>query len=161
MSEQPVQPVPPGPPVVDRRRHRRWLTKRNVLLLVAGIVAVFLGLSVWSEIGGPGDDDYGRLYSRRTSVPELPGRRPYDVVAEQEIEAQGGVDPLLVEGMRREQVLGVEPGMLEEKYGVVTDTQLEWRVDSQGHLLGEESNRREAEIAITGGPEGVRVEKKQ
>ena len=147
----------------DRRRRKRRLTKRNILIGFVSLFVLFLGISVWSEVSDKAKHGKGRLYSGRLNVPELPERQPYEVVPGDEIGSSSGANPMLLEYSRREQILGVEPGMLERQYGINPDAPLLDPNDSS--LTGiAGSNRVEtgtADVAITGGPEGVRIEKKQ
>lgn len=148
-------------PERDRRRRRRILTKRNVGITILVLVLAFMVISIWSEVSDKARFGKGRLYSSRTKIPELAPRAPYEVVPEQEISSSRGADPLLLESSRREQILGVEPGMLERQNGIDPDAQLLDIGDSS--LAGAAENRAEtgtAEAKITGGPGGVRIEKK-
>lgn len=152
----------PFGPERDRRRGRRLLTKRNVLITVVAIVVVFLGISVWSEVSDKARFGKGRLYSSRLNLPDLPERRPYEVISGDEIFSSGGADPMLLDYQRREALLGVQPGMLERQHGIDPDAPM---IDpSDSSLSAISSNPIEtgtAGVAITGGPEGVRIEKKQ
>ncbi|MCA1734262.1 MAG: hypothetical protein LC732_11750, partial [Acidobacteria bacterium] len=115
--------------------------------------------SIYFEIRTPasGSGSFGRLYSQRTHTPELPERAPYTVIPEQEVRGQTGADPMLIDGMRREKFLGVEPGMLEKKFGINTET-----ADPRlgGGIAPADPRLREGSVRITGGPEGVRIEDK-
>lgn len=142
----------------DRRRRKRRFTGRNLGIALLGLVALFFLVSLWFEYSGKGREGYGRLYARRTRTLDLPEREPYSVVSEREVDERDGANPFLVEGMRREQLLGVEPGMLEKQHGLVPD-----QPDLSGGFapdgsLGRAPTRRPAEVAITGGPEGVAIE---
>lgn len=160
MSEE-ITPTPEStPPLRDRRKRKRLVTKRTVGITIALVLAVFLAISIYFEITAPksGSGSFGRLYSQRTQTPELPERAPYTVIPEQEIRGQAGADPMLIDGMRREKFLGVEPGMLEKKFGINTET-----ADPRlgGGIAPVDPRLREGSVRITGGPEGVRIEEKE
>ncbi|HVR43999.1 MAG TPA: hypothetical protein VMS56_11220 [Thermoanaerobaculia bacterium] len=145
-------------PERDRRRRKRILTKRNVGIAVLALLVVFFAISILSELRGTPDEGFGRLYRQRTRLPDLPERRPYDVVDDGEVREQGGVDPLLLDGLRREQILGVEPGMLEKQHGVSTELpEPGWGTSPDGRILGE--GEVPSGVRITGGPEGVKIER--
>ena len=157
--------IPPSPetaaPVRDRRKRKRLVTKRTVGITIALVLAVFLAISIYFEIRAPksGAGSFGRLYSQRTNTPELPERAPYTVIPEQEVSGgQTGADPMLIDGMRREKFLGVEPGMLEKKFGINTET-----ADPRlgGGIAAVDPRLRDGSVRITGGPEGVRIEEKE
>lgn len=160
MSEQmPQSPESPAP-VRDRRKRKRILTKKTVGITLAAIIAIFVAVSAWFEWKAPeaGSGSFGRLYSQRTRVPDLPERTPYAVIPEQEIRGQGSADPMLIDGMRRERFLGVEPGMLEKKFGINTET-----ADPRlgGGIAPADPRLRQGSVRITGGPEGVKIEEKE
>lgn len=159
-----TEEIPPSPenaaPVRDRRKRKRLVTKRTVGITLALVLAVFLAISIYFEIRAPesGSGSFGRLYSQRTHTPELPERAPYTVIPEQEVRSsQTGADPMLIDGMRREKFLGVEPGMLEKKFGINTET-----ADPRlgGGIAPADPRLSEGSVRITGGPEGVRIEDK-
>jgi hypothetical protein len=160
MSEE----TPPTPestvPVRDRRRRKRLVTKRTVGITIALVLAIFLAISIYFEMRTPasGSGSFGRLYSLRTQTPELPERAPYTVIPEREVRGQAGADPMLIDGMRREKFLGVEPGMLEKKFGINTET-ADPRLE--GGTTPADPRLREGSVRITGGPEGVRIEEKE
>lgn len=154
--------APPAGPPRDRRQRRRILTKKNVAIGIGLFVIAFLAVSVWFEYHAPRGDSYGRLYSSRTRLPELPERQPYTVVEGEEVSGRDGANPLLLEGLRREQFLGVEPGMLERQHGIDPDPPaLGYSPGPDGAILGRGDPQKPAEIRITGGPEGVEIEKDQ
>lgn len=154
--------LPPFGPQRDRRRRKRLLTKRNVFIAVVAIFVLFTAVSVWSEVSDKARFGKGRLYSSRLNLPELPARQPYAVVSGEEISPSSGADPLLLDYARREAMLGVEPGMLERQNGIDPDAPLlGWSESSLGIAPGQPSTTGTADVAITGGPEGVRIEKRQ
>ncbi len=149
-------------PERDRRRRRRILTKRNVGITILVLVLAFMAISIWSEVSDKARFGKGRLYSSRTKIPELAPRAAYEVVPEQEISSSRGADPLLLESSRREQLLGVEPGMLERQNGINPDApMLDVNDSSLGGAMGRPVETSTAEVKITGGPEGVRIEQKK
>ena len=150
-------------PERDRRRRKRILTKKTVGITILVLVLAFVAISIWSEMSDTARFGKGRLYSSRMRIPELAPREEYDVVPEQDISASPGADPLLLETGRRESLLGVEPGMLERQHGLNPDAPaLDTRDSSFAPSLGStRASTETAEVAITGGPEGVRIEKKQ
>ncbi|HUP65077.1 MAG TPA: hypothetical protein VM557_07340 [Thermoanaerobaculia bacterium] len=149
-----------GPPR-DRRRRRRLLTKRNVGITLAVLLVAFLGISLYFESKSP-SDGYGRLYRERSMATELPEPKPFEVVQETDIHERRGANPLLVEGMRRQEILGVEPGMLEKQHGVRTREE-EQRIllerMGEGSLQGRQTPDM-TDVRIVGGPEGVEVQRK-
>ncbi|HEY0592959.1 MAG TPA: hypothetical protein VGF40_14395 [Thermoanaerobaculia bacterium] len=155
--------LPPFGPLRDRRRRKRLLTKRNVLITVIAVFVLFTAISVWSEVSDKARFGQGRLYSSRVNLPDLPPRHSYAVVSEEEVSSSAGADPLLLDYSRREAILGVEPGMLERQNGIDPDAPpLDWSESSLGVAPGSAPTQTgTAEVAITGGAEGVRIEKRQ
>ncbi len=154
--------LPSFGPQRDRRRRKRLLTKRNVLFAIVSVFVLFTAVSVWSEVSDKARFGRGRLFSSRVNLPDLPPRQQYAVVTEDEVSSSPGADPLLLDYGRREALLGVEPGMLERQNGLDPDAPpLDWTESSLGVSPGEPSRTGTAEVAITGGAEGVRIEKRQ
>ena len=147
-------------PARDRRRRRRLLTKRNVAIGLGVLLVAFLGISLYFE--SKSSEGYGRLYRERAMSTELPEPKPFEVVQGTDIEERRGANPLLVEGMRRQEILGVEPGMLEKQHGVRTREE-EQRIllerMGEGSLDGRQTPDL-TDVHIVGGPEGVEVQRK-
>jgi hypothetical protein len=153
--------IPPFGPERDRRRRKRILTKKTIGIALVVLVVVFMAITVWSEMSDEARFGKGRLYSSRMNIPELAPRESYDVVTEKEISASSGADPMLLRTQEREQMLGVEPGMLERQHGIYPDApQIDPNDSAFGGSLGSTSQTGTAGVRITGGPEGVRIEKK-
>ena len=158
MSEIPDTPESPETPRFgperDRRRRKRLLTKRNVGITLASFLALFLIFSVIAEMRTPDSAGFGRLYSQRTKLPDLPERQGWSVVEETEITRSGGVDPLLLDSVRRQEILGVEPGALERQHGRRPESEVVLGTSVAPTTPGQVP----AGVKISGGPEGVKIE---
>ncbi len=125
-------------PIRDRRQRRRILTLKNFGYALLVLVGIFAAITIEANLRGRKPaDDFGRLYSRQiestTAVPKKP-----EIVQEAPVPDQSAPDPMLVDAMRREQLLRVEAGSS-------TGRPVE-RPASKGN-----------EVAIVGGPEGVNI----
>src|SRR5688500_7153465 len=86
-------------PIRDRRQHRRFLTVRNAGISFAVLVMLFLGISIYSEIGprggGGGESTFGRLLERE--MPKVESK-PVEVVTEARpaVDDHTAPDPMLV-----------------------------------------------------------------
>ena len=92
-------------PVRDRRQRRRLLTTRNVLGTSLIAIAIFAAVTVRSEMGRKGGDDYGRLFGKQVSSQTELAKPAYDIVKEAPIADQNQTDPMLISSAAREQLL--------------------------------------------------------
>ena len=113
-------------PFEDRRKGKRILTRKNSLRAAIGLAIVFVTISASSELYRSGQpDQYGRLYQNRPKVTELPVRQPQVIVEEKapvQIRDDAYADPLSVDTINREQILGASTTTLDPRYGVQADT---------------------------------------
>lgn len=132
-------------PIHDRRQRRRILTLKNLGYALLVLVGIFAAITIEANLRGrrkPGDD-FGRLYGRQiesaTAVPKKP-----EIVQEAPVPDQTAPDPMLVDAMRREQLLHHEAPTLSEP----------GPAENRTHAPG-------SKIAIVGGPEGVNIVQNQ
>ena len=92
-------------PIRDRRQSRRLLTTRNVLGTSLVAIAIFAAVTVRSEMGRKGGEDYGRLFGKQVSRQEELAKPTYDVVKEAPVADQNQTDPMLITSAAREQLL--------------------------------------------------------
>lgn len=84
------------------------MTLRNAGKVVVVLIVVFAVISLWSERRRIAPGQFGRLYEKRTRDIKFEPRRPEVVVVEDtNIYDQTAPDPMLLEGVDREQWLGV------------------------------------------------------
>lgn len=146
-----------GPPR-DRRRGRRYFTRRNVLIVVGFVVVVFAAVSLISELRKPAEGEYGRLYDRRTIETDVEPRAPMEVINESSISDQGSADPMLLDGVRREEYLGVTPEMLEQQTSsVYTAPSTPAIPPGSARRPLDEARKNNSSVVITGGPDGVQL----
>jgi hypothetical protein len=93
---------------IDRRQGKRILTLKNSAKVGAVAIVLFAAISVFSEFRKTKPGELGRLYEKRPAVAELEVAKPQVIVEEAPAVADQNVaDPLTIEAMRREQILGV------------------------------------------------------
>ena len=131
-------------PIRDRRQRKRYLTLRNFGYSLIAAVVLFLGITIRSEMRGAGPTTYGRLVERE--LPQIEQKKPLEVVRETPTVAteQTHADPMLVEPMVREQ-------WLRDQSTVTPVT-----VDVP-HRAAAALATGETDVAIVGGPEGVKI----
>ncbi|MFL6247804.1 MAG: hypothetical protein ACJ74H_17400 [Thermoanaerobaculia bacterium] len=131
-------------PIRDRRQHKRYLTLRNFGWSLLAAMILFLGITIRSEMRGTGPTTYGRLVERE--LPKVEQKQPLEVVREAPTVSteQTHADPMLMEPMAREQWLrdhtATEP--------VAVDVP---------HRAAAALASGETDVAIVGGPEGVKI----
>jgi hypothetical protein len=132
-------------PIRDRRQSKRYLTLRNFGYALIAAVVIFIGITIRSEMRGSGPTTYGRLVERE--LPQVEHKaKPLEVVREAPMVAteQTHADPMLTAPMAREQWLrdqtAIEP--------VVVDVP---------HRAAAALATGETDVAIVGGPEGVKI----
>ena len=128
-------------PIRDRRQHKRYLTLRNFGWSLLAAMILFLGITIRSEMRGTGPSNYGRLVERE--LPQVE-QKPVEVVREAPIATeQTHADPTLIEPMAREQWLRAQ-----DTQPVVVDIP---------HRAAAAVATGETDVAIVGGPEGVKI----
>ncbi len=138
-------------PIRDRRQRRRILTLKNFGYALLVLVAIFGAITIEANLRGrkPGRD-FGRLYDRQiestTAVPKKP-----EIVQEAPVPDQAAADPMLVDAMRREQILRDLGPTLSGPPPTLSGPR---PTESRPYVAG-------SKIAIVGGPEGVTIEQKQ
>jgi hypothetical protein len=129
-------------PIRDRRQRKRYLTLKNFGWASLAAFVLFVGISIHSEMRGLGPASYGRLVERE--LPKIE-QKPVEVVREAPVvntEATHA-DPFLTEPAAREQWLRAEP---------VTPAEI-----TVPHRAAAAVASGETEVAIVGGPEGVKI----
>ena len=131
----------------ERRRRARVLTLKNLGLVTAVVVVVFIVISIRSEFRDTTTGRYGRLYGKEVAK-VTPLSQQQEVVTEAPAPAvaeQNFADPTLVQSARRAAYLGTEPVQLKAETIAVTAVPAPIKV-----VPGQE-------LSITGGPEGLTV----
>lgn len=142
----------------DRRRRPRILTKKNSLRAAVAALAIFTTVSIMSEFRGPREGEMGRLYRNRPRVAELQPPAPKVVVKEAAppVADNDFADPLTLEAMKREQLLGVGADPLDPRQGAQIGSEyMESYVPAQPLALDAGENRGKARFSIEGGAAGV------
>jgi hypothetical protein len=132
-------------PIRDRRQSKRYLTLRNFGYALIAAVVIFIGITIRSEMRGSGPTTYGRLVERE--LPQAEHKpKPLEVVREAPMVAseQTHADPTLTEPMVREQWLRDQTATAP----VVVDVP---------HRAAAALATGETDVAIVGGPEGVKI----
>jgi hypothetical protein len=129
-------------PIRDRRRRKRYLTLKNFAWATGIAFALFVVISIRSEMRGTGPGYYGRLYERE--LPQVE-QKPVEVVREAALPVSEAThaDPMLTESYAREQWLH-DTNTAE---ALPTTT-----VSIQPRATGSESH-----VAIVGGTDGVAI----
>ena len=135
------------PDFIERRRSPRILTWRNSAKLGGALLFAFVAITIRSELRGTHTRDYGRLLGGQIDR-TIPQKPPVEVVQEtQPVDDQTAPDPTLVEPLAREQWLHDASSM----------TPAVEPVPAQG-IAPRVGDR---DVVIVGGPEGLRVMKKE
>jgi hypothetical protein len=96
-------------PARDRRRSKRILTARNAMWTVGVLVFVFAVVSIASEFRKTKPGEHGRLYERRElSSGVAPVVTEHPVIAEAPVREETFADPLNLDTINRQVVLGVD-----------------------------------------------------
>jgi len=133
-------------PIRDRRQSKRYLTLRNLGYALIGAVVIFIGITIRNEMRGAGPTTYGRLVERELPQAEHKSNQPLEVVREAPTVAaeQTHADPTLTEPMIREQWLRDQTATAP----AVVDVP---------HRAAAALATGETDVAIVGGPEGVKI----
>lgn len=141
------------------------MTLRNGRWVLVGAVTLFLIASVTSEMRGHRPGEFGRLFSSRTIDAKATPRKL--TVVEEKVIKSGTADPLLIEGLDREEILGVEEPLVEPLEDQQNSRQNEDATfstsDSYNSMRETERltpRRQGSQWVITGGASGVVVQEK-
>ena len=129
-------------PIRDRRQRKRYLTLKNFGYASIAAAVLFIGITIRSEMRGVGPTNYGRLVERE--LPHVVEQKPVEVVKEAPVvnNEQTHADPFLTEAAAREQWLRAQA----EPLPVAVPPRIAAAVATG-----------ETDLAIVGGPEGVKV----
>jgi len=138
------------------------MTLRNAGIVVVALIVVFAVISLWSERRRIVPGEFGRLYEKRTRDLKFEPKRPEVVVIEDtNIYDQTAPDPMLLEGVDREQWLGVTQAQIPRPPGWV-DPLAPPPASSTGATVFSPGNERplseKGKVKVSGGAEGVTVE---
>lgn len=130
-------------PIRDRRQRKRYLTVRNFGYSLIAALVLFLGITIRSELRGTAPMTYGRLVERE--LPQV-DQKTVEVVREAPTVAteQTHADPMLMAPMAREQLLRDQ-------------TTAEPVAIDVPHRVAAALATGETDVAIVGGPEGVKI----
>ena len=152
-------------PLRDRRQGRRLLTTKNALWTLLGLFVLFAAVSIASEFRSSKPGSFGRLYERREIGAPKAERVPA-VVVEAPVQEETYADPLRLDTINREEVLGVtnpvntkaaeRDAWLQQQQisGAQTIPAPEQKLGFHGP---ESAEHRRARFAISGGATGVRT----
>jgi hypothetical protein len=137
-------------PIRDRRQSKRYLTLRNARNVGLALVAIFLIITIRSEMRDPQPGDYGRLFHKE--LPPAPVAKPMEIVREAPpaVPDHTAADPMLVEPMTRAQWLDGS---------FTADASSEPIQASATPPTVVAPVRGTDRVAIVGGPEGVMIVK--
>lgn len=132
-------------PIRDRRQRKRIVTVRNFGIATIAFLVLFAAITIRSEMrGSRGTANYGRLVERELPKVE---HKPVEIVSEAVpvIDSeQTHADPMLTAPMAREQFLREQVAPAPAAVQVPQPTQASLATG-------------ETDVAIVGGPEGVKV----
>jgi hypothetical protein len=130
-------------PIRDRRQHKRYLTLRNAGFALIAAMVLFLGITIRSEMRGTGPSNYGRLVERE--IPKVE-QKTLEVVRETPTvdTEQSHADPMLMQPAAREQWLHAQ-------------TQTDPTTIDVPHRAAAAVASGQTDVAIVGGPEGVKI----
>lgn len=132
----------------ERRRRTRVLTLKNFGIFLAVVVAVFIGISIRSEMRGRGVPGYGRLVNR--GLPQDVAVTPREVVTEAPaIDDRQSADPMLTSAAAREQYLR----------GEQTPAVVPVPAPAAAAAIPPPVRRGDGDVAIVGGADGVTIVK--
>lgn len=139
------------------------MTLRNAGKVVIGLIVIFAVVSLWSERRRIAPGQFGRLYEKRTRDLKFEPKRPEVVVVEDtNIHDQTAPDPMLLEGVDREQWLGVSQAMALPHPPGSVDPLAGGPATSTGAVVFSPGNKRplseKGKVKVSGGAEGLRVE---
>ena len=162
MPHTPADPLRIGPQR-DRRRHKRVMTLKNGGWFLLAVAVVFGLLQIGSEFRKPAEGNFGALYQKRTAPVEPATRRPIEIVSEQPVPEQKGIDPLLLDGVNRSMYLGAPTLDAPRLLASTTSPELDGATSIPGPLLQERSplataakkRSGESRFKIEGGATGV------
>jgi hypothetical protein len=133
-----------GVPFVERRRGRRYLTKRNFGWFALAILLVVAGFNIRSEMRARATEEYGRLYGRTMKGAPAPEAMAVTEAEIAPVDEAASADPFALDAARREQYLGrpqLEPVPLVEPEAIPP--------------APVEPVPMTSEVRVVGGPEGV------
>jgi hypothetical protein len=122
-------------PIRDRRRRKRYLTKRNFVIVVAVALAVFVVISTRSELRGTRPGEFGRIVKREIPPVE---EKPMEVVNEAPPVVEQATTP-------------AEPMWLEEESTTAAVVPMTTASVTRG----------DADLTIVGGPGGVTITQRE
>jgi hypothetical protein len=131
-------------PIHDRRQHRRYLTLKNFGIVTLVLMALFVAISIRSEMRGRTPGEFGRLFQREVALDVQ--QKPVEVVHEAPAPVPDAThaDPLLTEPMARAQWLQDQNASAMLIPAATTPVTTDVRPHG-------------SDVAIVGGSEGVAV----
>jgi len=160
MTEPSISPMGP---VRDRRRGKRFMTLRNAGKVLIALVVIFAVISLWSERRRIAPGQFGRLYEKRTRDLKFEPKRPEVVVVEDtNIHDQTAPDPMLLDGVDREQWLGVNQALGVPNPPAAVDPLAAPAATSTGAVTFSPGKKRplseKGKVKVSGGAGGLTVE---
>lgn len=129
-------------PIRDRRQRKRYLTLKNFAWAAGVAFALFVVISIRSELRGTGPEFYGRLYENE--LPKAIEQQPVEVVREAApVPEHTHADPMLSEAYAREQWLRADTTATAAPTTTVAVQPRAVNADSK--------------VAIVGGTDGVAI----
>ncbi|HEX7705104.1 MAG TPA: hypothetical protein VF701_01470 [Thermoanaerobaculia bacterium] len=126
---------------------------KNFGLVAIALAVLFLGITIRSEMRGPGSSDFGRLVNRELPVVE---QKPLEVVTEADPYVVSGgqrsADPMLVQPMARENWLVDEATVAQPP---VPDPV--WESQARLSVTSSEPGG----LTVVGGPDGIAVQRRE
>lgn len=148
-------------PPRDRRQGRRLLTMRNTMYVALVVLVAFTLISVASELRKPVPGEFGRLYEARPTTTVAAKPQPV-VIPEGKIVEYTNADPLSIETMNREEILGVTNPV--NPVAAARDEQVRASIqaaqafpapEEKLSLDANEAKPKKARFAISGGAGGI------